>query len=158
MWKHPQGDHPSWVIKESFSEGKVRLLMGHIVHISLLYSIPFVIVATSLGVILAKKSIHPIACLNTQLELLGPKGAAYRFIEAQAPDQVIKRRLQHRNGTTHEISDARLENFEMLTGAYEAPSQTRERNCLHIATDRSMTATIEETLKKLVLDGLGSTA
>ena len=44
--------------------------------------------------------------------LLDSKGATYRFIEAQAPDEVLKRRLEQREGTTHEISDARLANFE----------------------------------------------
>ena len=81
--KHPQADHPSWAIKESFSEGEVSLLMGHLLHISLLYSIPFIVVATSLGVVLAKKSIHPIACLNTQLQLLGPKNLYRRVSIAQ---------------------------------------------------------------------------
>jgi uncharacterized protein len=41
---------------------------------------------------------------NELIRLLHSKGAAYRFIEAQAPDQVIKRRLQHRNGASNEIS------------------------------------------------------
>jgi len=83
-WQHPHADHPSWVIQESLSQGEVRLLMDHIVHISLLYSIPFVVVATLLGVVLARKSIHPIACLNTQLQLLGPKNLYRRVSVAQA--------------------------------------------------------------------------
>ena len=83
-WQHRQTDHPSWAIKESLSEGEVRLLLDHLVRISLLYSIPFVIVATLLGLVLAKKSIHPIACLNTQLQLLGPKNLHRRVSIAQA--------------------------------------------------------------------------
>jgi uncharacterized protein len=95
---------------------------------------------------------------NELIRLLHSKGAAYRFIEAQAPDQVIKRRLQHRNGASNEISDARLEDFKTLTEAYEPPTRTGEHNFLRVATDRSITAIIEETLKKLVLAGLGSSA
>ena len=95
---------------------------------------------------------------NELIQLLDSKGAVYRFIEAQAPDEVIKRRLERRKGATRQISDARLENFEMLTRAYEAPSQTRAHYCLHVATDRSATVTVKETLKKLVLANFDSTA
>jgi predicted kinase len=82
----------------------------------------------------------------------------FRSHRFQAPDQVIKRRLQHRNGASNEISDARLEDFKTLTEAYEPPTRTGEHNFLRVATDRSITAIIEETLKKLVLAGLGSSA
>jgi predicted kinase len=82
--------------------------------------------------------------------LLTSKGATYRFVEAQAPDEVVKRRLEQREGASHEISDARLENFEMLTRSYEAPSETRTHHCLHIATDGPAAMTIAETLKELV--------
>jgi signal transduction histidine kinase len=83
-WKHPQADHPSWAITESFSQSEVNLLLSHLLQVSLLYSIPFILVVTFLGVILAKKSIHPIACLNTQLQLLGPKNLYRRISMAQA--------------------------------------------------------------------------
>jgi predicted kinase len=95
---------------------------------------------------------------NELIRLLDSKGVAYRFIEAQAPDEVIKRRLEHRQEATHEISDARLENFEMLTRAYEAPSQTRAHYYLQVATDQPVAVTIAETLKKLVLAGFESAA
>jgi uncharacterized protein len=88
---------------------------------------------------------------NELIRLLESKGADYRFIEAHAPDEVIKRRLEKRKGATHEISDARLEDFEMLTRAYETPSRTRAQDCLRVATDRPSSVTVEETLKKLVL-------
>jgi predicted kinase len=84
---------------------------------------------------------------------LDSKRATYRFIEAQAPDEVLKRRLTQREGATHEISDARLENFETLTRSYEAPSEIQTDHCFQIATDRPATMTIEETLKGLVLAG-----
>ena len=85
--------------------------------------------------------------------LLDSKGATYRFIEAQAPDEVLKRRLEQREGTTHEISDARLANFETLTRSHESPSEVGTDHCFQVATDRPATVTIEETLKKLVLAG-----
>jgi predicted kinase len=90
--------------------------------------------------------------------LLDSKGATYRFIEAQAPDEVLKQRLEQREGATHEISDARLENFETLTRSYEAPSEVQTDHCFQVATDRTPTVTIEETLKGLVLGGFKCTA
>ena len=88
--------------------------------------------------------------------LLDSKGAAYRFIEARAPDEVLKRRLEQREAATHEISDARLENFETLTRFYEPPSEVGTDHCFQVATDQPVTVTIEETLKKLVLAGFKS--
>jgi aminoglycoside phosphotransferase family enzyme/predicted kinase len=81
--------------------------------------------------------------------LLDSKGANYRFIEAQAPGDVVKRRLEQRECATHEISDARLENFEMLARSYEAPSEIRTDRCLRVATDRPATVTIAGVLKEL---------
>jgi predicted kinase len=88
--------------------------------------------------------------------LLDSKSAAYRFIEAQAPAEVLKRRLEQREGATHEISDARLENFETLTRSYEPPSEVKTDHYFQVATDRPALATIEETLKELVLGGFTS--
>jgi signal transduction histidine kinase len=82
-WKEPPPDHPTWMIKESLSEDEVNRLLGHLLRVSLVYSVPFVLVATSLGVLLARKSIHPIACLNTQLQLIGPKNLYRRVSVAQ---------------------------------------------------------------------------
>jgi predicted kinase len=81
--------------------------------------------------------------------LLDSKGANYRFIEAQAPDDVVKQRLEDRACATHEISDARLENFDMLARSYEAPSEIRTDRCLHVATDGPATMIIAGVLKEL---------
>jgi predicted kinase len=55
--------------------------------------------------------------------LLDSKSANYWFIEAEAPDEVVKQRLEQRKGATHVVSDARLEDFEMLMRSYEATSE-----------------------------------
>ena len=83
LWSRPHPDHASWVINEFFTDGEVNLLTGHLIHVSLLYLIPFVAVTASIGFFLAKKSIHPIACLNTQLQLLGPRNLFRRVSMAQ---------------------------------------------------------------------------
>jgi uncharacterized protein len=85
--------------------------------------------------------------------LLDSKGANYRFIEAQAPDEVVKQRLAQREEAIHVVSDARLENFEMLMRSYEAPSEIRTQDCLHIATDRPAAVTLTQSLKELVIAG-----
>jgi uncharacterized protein len=88
--------------------------------------------------------------------LLDSKSVNYRFIEAEAPDEVVRQRLEQREGATRVVSDARLEDFEMLMRSYEAPSEIQPRHCLHVATDRPTTVTIGQTLQELVLAGLES--
>jgi aminoglycoside phosphotransferase family enzyme/predicted kinase len=83
--------------------------------------------------------------------LLDSKNASYWFIEAKAPDVAVRQRLEQREGTTHLVSDARLEDFEMLTRSYEAPAEIQTHHCLHVATHRPTTMTIAQVLKELVL-------
>ena len=45
----------------------------------------------------------------------------YRFIEVQASDEVVKARLEERETRTDVVSDARLEDFDVLSSSYEAP-------------------------------------
>jgi len=68
----------------------------------------------------------------------------------------LKSRLEQREDATHEISDARLEDFETLTRSYEPPSEVGVDHCFVVATDRPAPVTIEETLEKLVLAGFKS--
>jgi predicted kinase len=83
--------------------------------------------------------------------LLDSKSANYWFIEAEAPDEVVKQRLEQRKGATHVVSDARLEDFEILMQSYQEPSAIDKHHRLHVATDRPITVTIAQTLKELVL-------
>jgi predicted kinase len=83
--------------------------------------------------------------------LLDSRSANYRFIEAEAPDEVVKQRLEQRKGATHVVSDARLEDFEILMQSYQEPSEIDKHHRLHVATDRPITVTIAQTLKELVL-------
>jgi uncharacterized protein len=83
--------------------------------------------------------------------LLNSRSTNYRFIEAEAPDEVIKQRLEQRKGASHVVSDARLQDFEMLMRSYEAVSEIDTDHCLHVATNRPPTLTIVQALKELVL-------
>jgi uncharacterized protein len=81
--------------------------------------------------------------------LLALRGANYLFIEAWAPEEVVRRRLKEREEATQESSDARLEDFEMLKRSYEAPSEVPAAHRIRIATDQPTAITIAKTLKEL---------
>ena len=83
--------------------------------------------------------------------LLNAKSANYCFIEAEAPDEVFTQRLEQRKGASHVVSDARLEDFEMLKRSYETASEIDTHYCLHVATDGPTAVTILQALKGLVL-------
>ncbi len=80
---------------------------------------------------------------------LGTLGIAYCFIETQASDETLKKRLIEREGKTNEVSDARLEDFETLTRSYEAPVEVGQRHLVTVDTGRSSEPTVVETLKAL---------
>ncbi|MGB7791467.1 MAG: AAA family ATPase [Terrimicrobiaceae bacterium] len=52
---------------------------------------------------------------------LNARGLRYRFVETQAPEATVKRRLAQRAGHSRQCSDARLEDFEALNRSYEQP-------------------------------------
>ena len=52
-------------------------------------------------------------------------------------------------GVTNEVSDARLEDFEMLTRSYEVPAEIEQRYLITMHTERPLEATVVETLKAL---------
>jgi predicted kinase len=47
----------------------------------------------------------------------------YQFVELEVDPNEIKKRLEARDQKTGETSDARLEDFQKLIAAYEAPSE-----------------------------------
>jgi predicted kinase len=81
--------------------------------------------------------------------VLRRRRATFCFVEAQAPDSIVMRRLEGREGKVAEISDARLEDFEVLSGGYEPPSELSERELLVVSTRKAAEMTIVETLEAL---------
>ena len=79
------------------------------------------------------------------------KGLGYRFVEAQAPDAIVKRRLARRDGKLRAISDARLEDFEALSRSYERPVELATRGLVTVSTAKALEVTTADTLKALVL-------
>lgn len=61
-------------------------------------------------------------------------GVVFRFVEARATDDAVRRRLKQRDGKAGEISDARIEDFEVLSGSYEPPSELSPRELVSVNT------------------------
>jgi aminoglycoside phosphotransferase family enzyme/predicted kinase len=76
-------------------------------------------------------------------------GADYLFIEAIASDVTIKLRLKKREDN-RPISDARLEDFEMLTERYDKPDEIEASKLVTIDTGKELSETIYELYHKLI--------
>jgi len=92
------------------------------------------------------------------VERFGKSGIAYRFIETQADDATVQQRLQSREGHPEEVSDARLEDFEMLTRLYEPPVELAPSRCLQIQTSTPLDETVTKALSLLSQIQVGSNA
>ena len=77
-------------------------------------------------------------------------GIRYLFVEAVAPDDVIKERLKKREYDTECVSDARLEDFNMLTESYDAPDELASKQLIRVGTDQEMDQTEEELCNHLI--------
>ncbi|WP_340103938.1 bifunctional aminoglycoside phosphotransferase/ATP-binding protein [Rhodohalobacter sp. 8-1] len=84
------------------------------------------------------------------IEELESVGADYIFIEAQATDEVVKSRLKDREGDNETVSDARLEDFDMLTKKYYPPSEIKTGNKIEVDTGTNLRVTIENLYQKMV--------
>jgi aminoglycoside phosphotransferase family enzyme/predicted kinase len=76
-------------------------------------------------------------------------GADYCFIESLAGVATIRQRLAARAKSSHEISDARLEDFEALDRGYEAPVELQRQHHVGVKTARTIEAVLATTLKAL---------
>jgi aminoglycoside phosphotransferase family enzyme/predicted kinase len=72
----------------------------------------------------------------------------FQIIELEADYQEIVNRLKARNATAGEISDARLEDLETLSAAYEPPSELAP-NLIKISTNGHVSDTIRAVLLRL---------
>ncbi|TYP92193.1 hypothetical protein LX73_2446 [Fodinibius salinus] len=71
------------------------------------------------------------------------------FIETEAPDMIIKERLQARENEEGVVSDARLEDFEALANRFEEPKKIPEECMLKISTNCSVGESQKWLYKKL---------
>ena len=82
-------------------------------------------------------------------ERLGKRGIAWRVLEAQASNAAVKRRLRVREAKPDEISDARLEDFDMLTRLYEPPVELPAGQCGKVRTSGPLDQTVTKALQSL---------
>jgi aminoglycoside phosphotransferase family enzyme/predicted kinase len=73
---------------------------------------------------------------------------ALQIIELKASEEVVKRHLKTREQSEGEISDARLEDFEKLTAAYESPSEMAD-DLIRISADAPVSETVSAVLGEL---------
>src|SRR5438552_4030241 len=78
-----------------------------------------------------------------------------QVVELYADLGQIKRRLNARDETSAEISDARLEDFEKLNAAYEPPSELA-RDLIKISTNNSVSNAVKAVLQRLAKKQAGT--
>jgi uncharacterized protein len=71
--------------------------------------------------------------------------ALFQFVELEVDVNEIKKRLKARNEKTAETSDARLEDFQKLSAAYEAPSELAP-DLIKVSTARSISDAVKTIL------------
>jgi aminoglycoside phosphotransferase family enzyme/predicted kinase len=76
------------------------------------------------------------------------EGVDYLFVEANAPEEVIKSRLKQRDQEDDVVSDARLEDFEALKNRYHPPSEIGDDNLISVQTDQP----VEQTIRSLYIE------
>ncbi len=69
-WETDYPDHPDWKLHGSFSEAEVHDLLRELIETNLAWAVPFAGIALLVGYGLALKSLHPIASLNRQLQII----------------------------------------------------------------------------------------
>jgi uncharacterized protein len=80
---------------------------------------------------------------------LGKRGIPWRVLEAQASNAMIKQRLRRRGARPGEVSDARLEDFAMLTDLYQKPTEFPPRQWAKVRTNGPLDQTVTKALKQL---------
>lgn len=82
---------------------------------------------------------------------LANSGVPCFFVELAAPDAILKNRLQERDTSRDMISDARLEDFELLQTHYQAPDALEDARHFVVSTEaKSVDDTTLEILKHVI--------
>ena len=82
-------------------------------------------------------------------ERFGRRGFTWRVFEAQASNAAVKQRLRAREAKPDEVSDARLEDFDMLTRLYEPPLELPAGHCVKVRTSGPLDQTVTKALQSL---------
>jgi predicted kinase len=73
----------------------------------------------------------------------------YYFLELQAPDALIRERLAQRKRSLQVVSDARLEDFELLRHLYQPPAEVLPAHLVTIQAEASAEAVLARVLQQL---------
>src|SRR5438105_4038716 len=101
------------------------------------------------GLAVVDATFGKIAQREILRERLVALGIQPRFVEIDASDDTIRERLRRREQSQTEVSDARVQDFEMLSAAYEQPDAGEDRARVIVKSGPSVEATAIETLKAL---------
>lgn len=83
------------------------------------------------------------------VEKLESGGRDYLFVEARCPDETIKERLRGREEQSGVVSDARLEDFDKLSKAYEPPAELDDSHLIPVNTNQAIEDSIRELYTQL---------
>lgn len=84
------------------------------------------------------------------------KDVPVRFIELHAGEAYVRRRLSRRSRSSQEVSDARLEDFDMLRARYEDPDEPLEADVTRLGSEGSRDDTASRLLTQLIESRLRS--
>ena len=77
-------------------------------------------------------------------------GIRFCFVEARASDKTIRQRLKARTNKDDQVSDARIEDFQMLSESYESPKELPAAEFAALKTSKAQPeATLIDVLKAL---------
>ena len=79
----------------------------------------------------------------------GKRNLPWRLLEVEASDAAVQQRLRVRETKSEEVSDARLEDFPVLTRLYETPVELPAGQWAKVRTTGALQQTVSNALQKL---------
>jgi signal transduction histidine kinase len=95
-WQTDYPTHPDWTLHGSYSEGEIDDVMEDLVEGAFLYVIPLAVGVVILGYLLARKSLRPIASVNSQLQAVRATNLQKK-IELAEVDEEFRDLMRHIN-------------------------------------------------------------
>ena len=85
------------------------------------------------------------------VEALSRLGVPYLFVELIASDEAIKKRLKQRDKEKEVVSDARLENFDLLRHMYQEPEEVPFEHLIRVNAEADKEKLVSHVLQQLSL-------
>jgi two-component system heavy metal sensor histidine kinase CusS len=110
QWERAQPGHRDWTLHGSYSESEVDDIAGELWRLALRFAAPVALLALGVGYFLAKRSFHPVAEINRQLQAIGPRSLDQR-VSLQHADQEFRAIKNHINALLERLDAS----FRQLT-------------------------------------------